>query len=307
MYEERKCFLLDAKEVLSPLMLLVWEGIKTLVKIESSRAIYYPINFDAFVLIFTRINMCYHSHFITLFTSLLLLTNIQFSWAKPTDEEQKFKEEFSLALKYVRASYTDSAKILLNQLIQKLSDRDEINTNLGLLAKLHLANILIPEREDFASKELINLIGIGTDWQEWEVVAHAHILLGMIHETLGAKESCEHHLDQAAFLIKKYKLDELYPRYAIGRSSYFRVFDLNQDSALFYAREALNNVPSEPSESKAAAYYLVGLLLRDSSYTRQIAYLGKSAEAYLELGDYFGHTSKMNNITKQVFGSSATG
>jgi len=230
-----------------------------------------------------------------------MLATIPLSGHDSIVHKQKLQEDFSLALKYVRASDTDSARVLLNHVVQQLSEQQEFDTYLGLSARLHLANILIPEREDFASRELINLIEIGTARKEWEIVAHAHILLGMIYETLGDKETCQQHLGQAELLIDKHQLESLYPRYAIGRSSYFRVFKLSQDSALFYAKEALNNVPAEPCESKAAAYFLIGLLSRDSSYTYQIAYLTKSAEVYLELGDYYGHAAMINNITRTYY------
>lgn len=242
-----------------------------------------------------------HFELIIFCIGLFLLASIPLSGTNLKDGNKNLEEDFSLALKYVRASDTDSAKILLNHIILQLTEKEELNTYLGLSARLHLANILIPEREDFASQEFIDLIEVGTERQEWEVVAHAHILLGMIYETLGDKETCEYHLDQAIFLIDRHELESIYHRYAIGRSSYFRVFNLSIDSALFYAKEALNKIPAEPSESKAAAYFLIGQLLKDSSYTLQISYLSKSAGAFLELGDYFGHVAMINNISRKYW------
>lgn len=205
---------------------------------------------------------------------------------------------FERGLEYKEASYTDSAKVFFLRVLEELGGKEQNRSPIVLATRLHLAEIIMREEEDFSSKELLDIIKLGKEEQEWELVAHAHVLLAMVHETLGQLEKCEHHLDQALLLINKHQVTTIYPRYAIGRSSYFRIFKISQDSALFYAQEALRTSPDQPSGARADAYFLLGSLQPESS-AKKIEFLGKSADVHLQLRNYYGHAIMLVNITKQ--------
>lgn len=207
------------------------------------------------------------------------------------------EEALALGISYKKTHRYDSAKVVFHGLIEGLLTPGQEEPDVVLWAKLHLADLQIRDGKDLSAQALYTLVETGTAQENWEIVANAHVLLALVHEFVEQAEKCDGHLDQAAALIQQHQLSELYPHYAVRRSSYFRIFGISQDSALYYARDAVAHSPPEINNNTMDAYFLIGALLPDSAYEETVGYFRKSAAVFQDLGDWVGQGTMISNIS----------
>ena len=174
-------------------------------------------------------------------TATIVLAGAQISWAANTPDA--IKEQLGKALKYKYATHSDSATLILKQVIDELKAQDAFEAPIALEARLHLAERRLYTSDDLegASEELHQIMDAATMQQEWEILAHAQIVLAYLYELTINRTSSLEYLAQAIDLINEHQLESLYPKYLIRRATLFRKLTSNVDSVIFYADKALKN------------------------------------------------------------------
>ncbi|MCI4669975.1 MAG: response regulator [Bacteroidia bacterium] len=237
-----------------------------------------------------RKNVCFAGFLIVIFFSF------SGSLIAKDQEIPEFQDRLDLAITFKNQIDPDSARIIFQDLLEDLEKEGLEYSPLYLEAEVHLARLELKFSNDLASRNLVSIIQRATELQEWEVVAHAHINLALALELIQQAKTSDEHLDKARDLIKKHELRGLYPLYAIRRSSHFRVFQINSDSALFYAREALRTSGEEPTYTKAAAEYLLAQLWKDGTFEERIEQLKIAAGIYAKIGDIAAEIAMYRNV-----------
>ncbi len=221
------------------------------------------------------------------------------SWSQKTTSTSERKIEFEKAMQFLNAFNNDSANYILTQLIEELEATAELETDFGLKVQLRQAEALEKDNQDeIAIQKLIRLVEISEQRQAWEEFAQAHLSLARLNEKMERSTQCLENLQQARTAITNHHIEKVYPRYAIRYSSYLRIFN-NQDSAFFYAQEAVRTASKFGlEEEKATGYLLMGLLMGNSNYKSSIEYYQQAANIFKRLEDYSGYSAVLTNQSR---------
>ncbi len=155
---------------------------------------------------------------------------------------------------YNRASYflfreqLDSAEYYINSLIDDLSRKNELESSLGLKARLIQINILelIHERGD-AIDEILQLEKDCISNEDWITLARVYLTAALAYEYNNGLSLCKKYLDKCNNLIEKHGLVSVYPRYCFRKHSYYRQLGLkdglisSNDSVTYYIKETLTS------------------------------------------------------------------
>ena len=236
-------------------------------------------------------------------TTLLIFVGLFFSFhhlsAQEMSPSTEIEEKLNLAKKLLTSFKNDSATLILSQLEETLHKQNEFVSPFGLQVQIQQAIALEQDQQDEqAIEQLLHIVDIAPQFEQWDALAHAYLSLARLHEKLGRKEDCLTNLRKAQSIIKQYELAEIYPRFSIRISSYHRIFE-NKDSALYYAKEVLRTAPKfELYQEEAVGNLLIGLILRDDQYIEAIEYFKKAGNHWEAIADYSGHAATHANISK---------
>lgn len=130
--------------------------------------------------------------------------------------------------------------------------------------------------------------------KQWPLLVSTHISIARSMETIERGSDCERHLRLAKDYLEANQLWDLYAFYCVRKSSYHRIFN-NKDSALYYARLALNyGLRFQDSRQTKDAYLLMGLLSTEIDST--IYFNQQAIQYFLEVRDFDGASAVAMNI-----------
>lgn len=233
----------------------------------------------------------------SLFTLVLLLgvSSLFAQWELSKKDELQFHE----ALELMKGFKNDKAIVILQELSATIKDKGQTASPIGLNVNLRLGEAFERDDQDEEAFKRINeVLDLSLEKKVWNVSSEACISLARMHEKMGRKENCYRFLQQTDELIKKHKLDSIGPRFSIRMSSYHRIFE-NQDSALFYANQALvlSKQFNQP-DLEGTAHLLLGMLLGASDYKKSIKHYQKAGYLWKQLGDITGYSYTLSNLSR---------
>ena len=202
------------------------------------------------------------------------------------------------ALNQIEAFRPDSARVLLNRLIEELSATQKLQSPFGMQVRLKRAEAL--EKGDMDEAAIQQLLEVATDskkQQQWPVFANAQLSIARLHEKHQRPRLCHTALREAQMAIDTHQLDSIYPRFAIRMSSYHRIFD-NKETALFYAKEVIRTAPAfNQTEFLGNGHMLTGMLLRPKYFEAAALHFLKAAEIFSNLGNQVGYMAMLCNLS----------
>lgn len=135
----------------------------------------------------------------------------------------------------------DSARQVLNQLIDELASKNVLESSEGLEARFLQASIseLNNDRGE-ALEKIFSLIESCKAQEEWLTLSRIYLVTELAYEFLQKPDRCLYYLNQCRALIIKHDLDITYPRFCIRLSTFHRIFG-DRDSSFYYAEEALRS------------------------------------------------------------------
>lgn len=217
----------------------------------------------------------------------------------PAHWETAFTEAKSLLASFKN----DSALLVTNQLIEELAEANLLETPFGLRVQFRQAEALEKDQQnEKALPKLLQIKKLSKEKEVWDVYANTLLILALMYEKIGRKEDCLTELRLVQRAVKKYELDSLYPLFAIRIASYFRVYKVNKDSAIYYAEEVLRTAPQyQQKEEEAVGHLLMGNLLYHDSYSKTAYHFQSAAKTFKEIEDYTGYSYLLNNLAHLHF------
>lgn len=211
----------------------------------------------------------------------------------------KIEQRFNYAERLLESFKNDSANIILTNLIEELSQTNQLNTELGLKIQMRQAEALEKKDQDEeAIEKLLKLSDLSDAAQQWDVLAEVQLSLARLYEKLGLWQTCKENLEEARTTILQHTLDSIYPRFSIRIASYHRLNN-NRDSALFYASEVVRTAPEFGQyEHEATGHLLIGLIWGKTAYDKALYHYKKAGARWLEVEDYSGYSFIMANLSR---------
>ena len=237
---------------------------------------------------------------------LIVLFGIFFSVSIPKlKAQQKFlpdtvmKRELSRAEAYLFSFKNDSILLITDSLLKALKARAQYDTPFGM--RVQLAEALGLEQDQQGEQAMKKLLVIKYKSQEkelWSIHARASLALALLYEKVGRIESSKEEIERVGAVIDRYKLNSLYPRFAVRKASWERLYG-DRKAALFYAREALRTAPRyRLLQEEAIGHMLMNLLLPKSSLNERMYHTLEAVERYQKLGDHTGSSYMFDAIAK---------
>lgn len=214
------------------------------------------------------------------------------------------------AERYVAVNKSDSAGLILDRLMPVLQKRDMLDAPPGLKARLLRGTALADAGRDTAALQMLRPVKERSgELGLWDIHARACLALARLYESIKRSAACLASLEEARAAIGRHELDSLFPQYAIRRSSYYRIFTVHSDSAIYYAREALRTAPlmDQPLQ-EAWAHLLLAMLYNETDLELKhnekhpgLEHYQAAALILREIDDYAGLSSLMGNLTGAYF------
>ncbi len=236
------------------------------------------------------------------FILFILLIRLNGILAQEPIEKSDIQEEFKQAKVFLLSFKNDSALLILDRLVDELASTNQLNTPFGIRVQFRQAEALEKDHKDeIAISKLLHVVEISKTYEQWDILAHAHLSLARLYEKINRPKSCLLNLDEARIVIDQHKVDSLYPRFSIRISSYHRIFD-NVDSSIHYAKEVLRTAPIyNLFEEEAVGHLLMGMLLSKSSFETAIGHYSEAGKVWKQLEDFTGYGYTQNNLSRLYF------
>ncbi|MEO1218570.1 MAG: sensor histidine kinase [Bacteroidota bacterium] len=211
----------------------------------------------------------------------------------------KMERDFQYAMKLLTSFKNDSAHQVLCQLLDELSQQNQLNSPFALQVRLRDAEALEKgHKDEKAINKLLFLVEDAKNQRQWDVLSNAHLSLARLHEKMDRMKSCHEALKRAARFIKLHKLANIYPRLCIRQASYYRIFG-NPDSAKFFAKEVIRTAPKVGLyQDLAVGNLLMGLLLWDNNFQKTLSYFQAAGRQWKNIKDYSGYQAVMSNLSR---------
>lgn len=197
--------------------------------------------------------------------------------------------------------HLDSALTKLDSLNDFISINDFGTNSHYIRLKTNLYYAKIYERKEEHQKSINLLISIIEDNHindNPELLFNAYLTIALVHEKIEDFSTCRLYLDKAIETNRKYRLDVHYSTYCVRRSSYNR-FVGNQDSAIFYANEAVKFAKIHKNENELLdGYLLLGILLSDDNLEEAVNYTLLAKEKAMELNNFNTAAIMLYNISR---------
>ncbi len=148
-------------------------------------------------------------------------------------------KQLSKAKQFLFKEHLDSAKLTIKPLIQKLSEKNILDSSQGLEAQFLLASVSeLNNSRGEALEQLFALIETCKEKEEWLTLSRIYLVTELAYEFLNKPERCLYYFNQCKALIEKHNLAITYPRFCVRYSTYHRIWG-DKDSSYYYATEAL--------------------------------------------------------------------
>ena len=229
----------------------------------------------------------------------ILCLSVNLSFAQNASFNAEMDDSLTLAKELLVSFKNDSAMLILTKLEKGLATKKELDSPFGLQVQIQQAIGLEQDHQDEkAIQKLIHIVEVAPQYEQWKPLAHAYLSLARLHEKLGRKDDCLSNLRKAQSTIKRYQIEDIYPRFSIRIASYHRIF-AERDSAIYYAKEVLRTAPKyELYQEEAVGNLLMGLLLNDEDYKEAVEYFKKAGNHWELIEDHSGHWATHRNISR---------
>ncbi len=212
--------------------------------------------------------------------------------SKALDQAKDFLESFK----------NDSALIILNRLVDELTESKKLNSKFGVKVRFRQAEALEKDHKDeVAIEKLLELVKVSNENQQWDILSHSHLSLARLFEKIGRPQNCLSNLRVAQSLIQKHEIDSIYHRFAIRISSYHRIFTNDRDSAIYYAKEVIRTAPEYSMPDKGVGHLLLGMLLGNSNFEESVSHFKEAGKVWKEVEDFTGYGYSQNNLSRIYF------
>ncbi len=216
------------------------------------------------------------------------------------------EQELVRAERYLRAFKNDSARLITSALLTELKARKQLDTHFGI--RTQLAEATAYERDQDNETAILKLLHVkerSAHFQFWDLHIQTNLVLALLHEKIGRAQKSLKQLQEARAGIERYKLDSIYPHFAIRMSSWQRIFG-RKDSALYFAREALRTAPKFNLDLETAiGHMLMNMLLPESAVSERLEHSFAAVRLYEKIEDYTGCSYMLGAISSLYFQKNA--
>jgi signal transduction histidine kinase/DNA-binding response OmpR family regulator len=219
--------------------------------------------------------------------------------AQPEPVSGAMEQELARAGSCLVSFKNDSAIVITGNLLSVLKARGQSDTPFGIRVQLAEAEAFEQDqRSSLAMQKLLLVKQRSQGKHLWNIHARACLVMALLYEKVGRKESSWEQLELAKADIDRYKLDAQYPYFAIRRSSWERIYG-DKKTALFFAREALRTAPTyHLLLEEAISHMLLNRLLPASALNERMQHCIAGVGLYRQLGDYVGCSSMFYAISQ---------
>lgn len=182
------------------------------------------------------------------------------------------------------------------------NDKKERYKDVKLRLLLHKAYIFSENGENKKTLEIVlDVIDQAKKHKLPEREYQGCLLAALVNEITQNDDLCKDYLDRAVELYRKNRLDNIYSKYCIRISSYYRYME-KQDSALYFAYRGLDSAQKYQNNIDIAdAYLLLGMILYKEDYRESIKYFALAANKFMEISDFNSAADQFNNIAVTLF------
>lgn len=224
--------------------------------------------------------------------------------AVPANAEQFSGSDEEIVSALVRAESflnsfkNDSALKVVVPLLHELREAGSLDSRLGLRLRLVEAISLEQKQSgDSAIARILPILELSQSMKMWDVYIRSSLTMALIHEKVNKRDRSLYYLNLAGKSIKQYRLDRLYPYFAIRMASWQRIFG-SKEEAIRYAGEALRYAPNYQLKlEEAIAHMLMSFLLPDDNAER-LSHCFKAIALYNELGDHIGSSAMFHQASR---------
>ncbi len=239
----------------------------------------------------------------TILTLLFFWATHPFTYTQERPNTDWMQQDLAKANAFIEAYRNDTARIVVAQLMEVVKKENQLDSPFGLTVQLAQGTALDHDDHDsLAMQILLHVKERSREKLLWDLFTKSCIALALLHESMERRSHSFENLQQAQYAISHYGQDALYPAFAVRMSSYYRVFTENKDSAMFYAQEALRTAPQFKSDmAEATAHMLMLLLLRKTSYEKELEHGFAGLRVYQKLKVYAVSAIMYNNISRVYY------
>lgn len=221
----------------------------------------------------------------------------------PTNESLRPPSQWSSELARTSRLLTAFKNDRVDRLLAALHAHKHRDSWLELRARLLRARAYERDPQDnVAMPELLRLEETSRTRRRWGIYTDTVLALALLCEENKRQPQTRKYLELARATIAQHGLSEYYPQLANRLASYYRVFQLSRDTALYYACEAVRTAPQYGLPlQEAIGHMLLGILLRDSDYSRAVGHFRQAGKIYLQLDDHTGYSYVNYGISARYF------
>ncbi|MEZ4942078.1 MAG: response regulator [Saprospiraceae bacterium] len=212
------------------------------------------------------------------------------------------KQEIARVERYLRSFKNDTAKIIAANLLATLEAQGQLNSYLGVRAQLAAASAYEQDQDnEVAIQKLLQVKKQCETGRFADLHAQTNLVLALLYEKIGREGKSLIHLRESKTDIDQYNLDSIYPYYAIRMASWQRIYG-NQDSAIYFAREALRTAPAFNLDLETAiGHMLMNMVLPREAFPERFQHAFSGLRLYQKIEDYTGCSYMYGAIASLYF------
>jgi signal transduction histidine kinase/CheY-like chemotaxis protein len=240
-----------------------------------------------------------------LFTKWCLVLSLLAGWQclhAQRQETSAMQSELGRADSLISSYKNDSANVILDRLLVRLTLQNQLDSPFGLRVQLMKVAAFEHDKEDTTSIHLLLQVKERCQKKKlWDTYIKASLILAKLHESVDRKSKCLDNLQDARQAIAQHKVDSLYPQFALRMASYQRVLMNNPDSAVYYAREVLRTAPLHRQFFQEAWGHMILSFLRTTSQTERLRHFEAAATIFKKIDDPTSLSALMASLTRHYF------
>lgn len=216
--------------------------------------------------------------------------------------DAEIEKELTRAEQYLRSFKNDTAKTIAVNLLTRVKAQGQLNSYLGLRTQLAVASAYEQDEDsELAIQQLLQVKQHCETGQFADLHAQTNLVLALLYEKIGRQEKSLFHLRESKLDIDRNDLDSIYPYYAIRMASWQRIYG-NQDSAIYFAREALRTAPAFNLDLETAiGHMLMNMLLPRPAFAERLQHAFSGLRLYQKIEDYTGCSYMYGAIASLYF------
>ena len=205
--------------------------------------------------------------------------------------------DYSRLVQNIKSELPNPALLLSDSLLLTFESNGQTTCTDYLWVKYYktFALLLLSQSEE-ALPLFHKVIRESQQQNNWEIVAHSYLSIGLLHAMLGRTEDCLRNLQEARQVIEDKDLEMVYSRYAVRYASYHRHFG-DLDSTKIYSEKAIEyGLKYNVIKSITDGHLLLGIVSSDLEET--VSHFQAAADLFFKEKAYMPAALQRLNIAQ---------